>query len=92
MLESEISATAHVTGYEGITVSEDVLKVYGTALADETALDALILAHAVPEDVLEAVYKCLTMDMTFATKELMNQHLIDNPTHEVQVIYKNKNT
>jgi hypothetical protein len=45
-LHSEIIASGSVTGFEGVAKSGDTVSVIGTALANETALDALVLAHS----------------------------------------------
>lgn len=47
-LHKEIAATSHVTGFTGLgTIIADNFDILGTTLADETALDALVLAHTI---------------------------------------------
>ena len=59
----EIAASGHVTGFDGFVACDECFSVMGTALANESALDALVYAH---EAVSLAEYKaarCLQIDM-----------------------------
>lgn len=44
-LHKSISLTSYVTGFKGLRLTGDTLDVLGSSLANETALDSLILAH-----------------------------------------------
>ena len=44
-LDGEIAATSHVTEFRSVVKNGDSLQVWGDSLSDESALDALVLAH-----------------------------------------------
>jgi len=48
-LAKEIATTAHVTGFDGVITKNGSLEILGTTLANEVALDALVLAHGSPQ-------------------------------------------
>jgi len=55
-LHKEIDSSGFVTTLETLEIDGDVLNLYGEALADETALDALVLNHG-GADVLKVETK-----------------------------------
>jgi len=90
-LDSEIADTTHVTTYEGIVIESGEITIHGDSFNDETALDTLVLNHVVPQDVVQAIYKCADCVGVFHSKSEINEHLSDNPTHTASVSFKNKN-
>ena len=59
VLHNEIEDSANVNSFEGIEVDGDSLHVYGASFSNETALNALVLAHG---EVTLATYKSIKSD------------------------------
>jgi hypothetical protein len=91
ILDKDIISSGYVNGYVGFIVDGDSLSVHGDSFSNEVALDALILNHIIPADILTTRYKCLGCAGIFEDKFEMNGHLSANPNHEVEIIYVNLN-
>jgi len=72
LLSEQIETSGFVTEFGGISVYGDCVEVLGTALADETALDALVSAHVAPTTLADnKVLRCEGIDRR--TQELIGE-------------------
>ena len=82
-LDKEIKDSGHVTGFACLGREGDNILVYGDSFADETALDALVLAHE--EDI-----EVLRQNLTYEIDEAAKKKRVQFNTGHMDLTYINK--